>query len=503
MRLPKFLSSDDGEADAEKLRLEAEMTAGKPAAPALAAVPASSPKFEPTESTNKVDVAPPAGRAPSFDPAAATAAETPNEPAVAQPLPKFAPPPEQKAGAVAAGATYATPAQPQVPMPVYDAHGAPTGQVTGGGSELARKRAAVEAEENYKPTNHNSRIAGIGLGAERGYERGGVLGALFGAVSGGVNKSADEDYAHRRRLATAEGGYERAAKREHNDQTVLNDETERATKVAKAQADLTKASSDISEKERADALKNLQQYERLDVKNPVHVAAMLRARKALWDVDPETWNAANVQTVTDQETGNQIQRVRGTDKWEPSKDVAGGAITTKGQRQDKLPESFYQLDGQDEKTIHADAVARAGVKDFSKSAEIDPAKKKLLIDQGMSEQDIKDGIQLGTIKLSELVKDSQKDEARRYEAAVAGAESGALKRHNLYRQAVDQTLTTPMTVKNEKGENVPTPVVSIAGFQQQYKVFYDDYSKLYKKDPQAAEARREQFFATLRNFRLR
>lgn len=448
------------------------------------------PKFEPEQKGPDMTaynaanpLPPPAPKTPDMS---AYNAANPAPPA---PGPTFTVPPEPSATAGLAQFD-----EENTPIPVFDKHGAPTGEMHGGGTELEKRRAAVDAERNYKPENHNSRLKSAAIGGGRGLLQGGLLGALFGLISHAADPSQDEKYAHRHRLFEAQGEYKGAATEAKDQSELASESTTRLKQIADANLAANKERDEVSTKERADALKNLQQYEKLDPANPTHVAAITRARKSRWDVDPETWNAGNVQTVFDQDSGVQMQRPRGSDQWEPSRDKQGNPITTKQQKPDKLPDSFYKLDGQDEKTITADAVSRAGLKDFSAKAEIDPAKKALMMEQlGLSEADLKDGIQLGTIKLSELVKDNQRDEARRYDAAVAGAESGALKRMNLYRQAVDQTQTAPQTA----------PVVSIATFQQKYKEFYDAYNTLYKKDPKAADQKRAEFFNTLRNFRLR
>lgn len=488
MDLPRFLLGAEPDEEekrriAQMLQRPTVMADGTGQTGTRTAEYGSGPKFEPEVSPRAPEDQKPA--MPGFNPELVKAPQE-EQP---QPLPKFEAP--------------AAVAPPKPVAPVFDDHGAPTGAVTGDGTELERRRAAVTAEENYKPENHNSRLAGVGLGAARGGRNGSVIGAIFGAINGAANPSADEDYAHNKRLGEDRQRYGSEAVREKFDTDQANTKFDNGLQMAKFIFDKNKEQNDLQAKERTEALANLKPYEKLDPANPTHAAAIARAKKAGFDIDPETWNSGNLQTAFDETTGTQIQRTRGADTWEESKDGKGQPITTKRTRQEKLPDSFYELDGQSDKTVHADAVARAGVKDFSKEAELDPAKKKLLMDSGMTDEDIRAGIQLGTIKLSELVKDSQKDEARRYEAAVAGAESGGLKRLSLYRQAVDQTLTSPATVKNEKGETVPTPIVSIARFQQEYKRFFEGYSELYKKDPKAAEAKRADFFATLRNFRLR
>lgn len=55
----------------------------------------------------------------------------------------------------------------------------------------------------YRPTNHNSRLAGVGLGLARGFEQGGLGGAIFGGLRGAFDKGADEQYAHRLQMGQA------------------------------------------------------------------------------------------------------------------------------------------------------------------------------------------------------------------------------------------------------------------------------------------------------------
>jgi hypothetical protein len=66
-----------------------------------------------------------------------------------------------------------------------------------------------QQEIQYKPKNHNSRLAGIGLGLLRGFQRGGIGGAIVGGVRGGIDKSADEKDARLEAIAQGDQNIDR------------------------------------------------------------------------------------------------------------------------------------------------------------------------------------------------------------------------------------------------------------------------------------------------------
>lgn len=122
---------------------------------------------------------------------------------------------------------------PAGPRITYNENGSPVG-ATGGDSQLERDRALIEEQENYQPSNHNSRIAGAGATAGRGLRQGGLVGAAAGLVRGLFNKKADEQDAAAEALGQTRVRYAQDAQMRDSD-------TNNAYKQAEAQRALQPA----------------------------------------------------------------------------------------------------------------------------------------------------------------------------------------------------------------------------------------------------------------------
>lgn len=168
----------------------------------------------------------------------------------------------------------------------------------------------LETRLSTRPENHNSRLAGVGLGLLRGFARGGLGGALYGGINGAVNKSADEEYANNQRIA-------QLAPRVKFNQEIQTQNAENAYRRAEA-AKLGKTPPvNLQHVETADGIKLL---------NPQTGEFMETGEKA--PVKPEAYHAPAVQI---QRGANGVETLMqyNPDKkvWEVAPVAGGGDIT--------------------------------------------------------------------------------------------------------------------------------------------------------------------------------
>lgn len=120
-------------------------------------------------------------------------------------VPRLRPPVESHKGDVEMSA--ALPSRDYIPAPLPDdtprAIKRPVRQKSG--DDLADTRQYLSDLQSYKPENHNSRGASIGLGGWRGLQRGGIVGGLMGLVSHAIDPSEDERFHNEREIGRTTG----------------------------------------------------------------------------------------------------------------------------------------------------------------------------------------------------------------------------------------------------------------------------------------------------------
>lgn len=127
---------------------------------------------------------------------------------------------------------------------IYDEHGRPLKPSfidPSSDRALKTREEYIQALEQYKPENHNSRLRSAAITAGRGAlaglregPGGAIGGALFGGVEGLVDPSSDEKYAKRRDIGIAESEVSRDLQTRKHMSDLADAEAERQLKAAQA-----------------------------------------------------------------------------------------------------------------------------------------------------------------------------------------------------------------------------------------------------------------------------
>jgi hypothetical protein len=207
-----------------------------------------------------------------------------------------------------------------------------------------------------------------------------MIGAGAGGFVGGAfNKRADE-LRHRyeveiprQRQRVADMIQTRDAQQKYETAAVQN-----LQRVAQIRRENSKENRDALNDQQNQVMKELEKYERLDPENPYHQELLVKAQKAGLTVDPETWNAGNTQTITNNITGVSYRRKRGSDAWEVVSDTEGNPVDAGARDTGEVPKEYLALDGEwDDDTIETYAEREAG-KRMPQDAQLDDSKLAIL-----------------------------------------------------------------------------------------------------------------------------